>query len=593
METVNDTATICHPEWNKEILHFIQNDKAKDSEMTEQGGEWGKKQRIFQKVVQHILFQKGENSMQVVKKVFFISFLMLAVMALFIGPAFAADKKPNILVIMGDDIGQWNVSAYNQGMMGFRTPNIDSLAKQGALFTDFYAQQSCTAGRSAFITGQSGFRTGMLKIGMPGGKEGISAKDPTMAELLKPLGYMTGQFGKNHLGDRNEFLPTVHGFDEFYGNLYHLNAEEEPENADYPKSEQFRKTFAPRGVIESYASDKDDPTEDGRNGRIGKQTVKDTGPLTKKRMETIDEEVTAKTISFLERAKKANKPFFCWYNSTRIHIWTHLKKESEGKTGLGIIADAMTEHDGQVGQVLNKLKELGLEENTIVVYTTDNGAEVFSWPDGGMTPFRNEKNSNWEGGYRVPALIRWPGTIKPGTQINDITSLEDFLPTLLAAAGEPDIKTKLLTGHKAGDQTYKVHLDGYNLMPALQGKAEWPRKEFFYWNDGGSLVGLRYDRWKIVFQEQRAHGFDVWQDPTVTLRTPKLFDLRADPFERADHEGSGYIKWRAERAYLILPAVGYVSQHLATYKEFPPRQKAGTFGLDQVLEKLQEGGGDK
>jgi arylsulfatase len=502
----------------------------------------------------------------------------------------APAKKPNILVIMGDDIGVWNVSAYNQGMMGFRTPNIDRLAKEGALFTDFYAQQSCTAGRAAFITGQSGFRTGLLKIGMPGGKEGLSSKDPTLAELLKPLGYMTAQFGKNHLGDLNEFLPTVHGFDEFFGNLYHLNAEEEPENPDYPKSAKFKETFGPRGVIESYASSKDDPTVDGRNGRIGKQTVKDTGPLTKKRMETIDEEVTARTLDFMTRAKKADKPFFLWYNTTRIHIWTHLKKESEGKTGLGIAADAMTEHDGMVGQVLNKLKELGLEENTIVVYTSDNGAEVFSWPDGGMTPFRNEKNSNWEGGYRAPALIRWPGIVKPATQINDITSLEDFVPTLLAAAGEPDIKAKLLAGHKAGSQTYKVHLDGYNLMPALKGQGEWPRHEFFYWNDGGSLVGLRYDRWKIVFQEQRAHGFDVWQDPLVILRTPKLFDLRADPFERADHEASGYIRWRAERAFAILPAVGYVGQHLATYKDFPPRQKAGTFGLDQVLQKLQEGG---
>ena len=505
-------------------------------------------------------------------------------------PAAAANKKPNILVIMGDDIGIWNVSAYNQGMMGYRTPNIDRLAKEGALFTDFYGQQSCTAGRGAFITGQSGFRTGLLKIGLPGGKEGLSPKDPTLAELLKPLGYMTGQFGKNHLGDRNEFLPTVHGFDEFYGNLYHLNAEEEPEDADYPKSAEFRKKFGPRGVIESFASDKDDPTEDGRNGRIGKQTVKDTGPLTKKRMETIDEEVTAKALNFMERAKKANKPFFCWYNSTRIHIWTHMKKESVGKTGLGIIADAMTEHDGQVGQVLDKLKELGIEEETIVVYLTDNGAEVFSWPDGGTTTFRNEKNSNWEGGYRIPALVRWPGVIKPGTQINDITSLEDMVPTLMAAVGEPDIKGKLLAGHTAGSQTYKVHVDGYNLMPALQGKDAWPRHEFFYWSDDGNLVGLRYDRWKIVFQEQRAHGFDVWQEPMVTLRMPKLFDLRADPFERADREGIGYSRWRVEHAYAILPAVDYVSQHLGTYVAFPPRQKAGTFGLDQVLQKLQEGG---
>jgi arylsulfatase len=508
-------------------------------------------------------------------------------------PAAAAAKKPNILIIMGDDIGMWNVSAYNQGMMGFRTPNIDRIAKEGALFTDAYAQQSCTAGRAAFITGQSGFRTGMLKIGMPGGKEGISSKDPSLAQLLKPLGYMTGQFGKNHLGDRNEFLPTVHGFDEFFGNLYHLNAEEEPENSDYPKDPEFKKKFGPRGVIESYASDKDDPTEDGRNGRIGKQTVKDTGPLTKKRMETIDEEVTAKALNFLERAAKSNKPFFCWYNTTRMHIWTHLKPASDGKTGLGIGADAMTEHDGMVGQVLNKLKELGLEDNTIVVYTTDNGAEVFSWPDGGMTPFRSEKNSNWEGGYRVPLLIRWPGVIKPGTQINDIISHEDFVPTLLAAAGDPDITAKLLTGYQAGDETFKVHLDGYNLMPALQGQGEWPRHEFFYWNDEGSIVGLRYDRWKICFQEQRAKGFEVWQDPMVTLRVPKLFDLRADPFERTDHDVAGYTKWRAERAYVLLPAAGYVGRHLATYVAFPPRQKAGTFGLDEVLKKLQEGSGDK
>ncbi len=506
-------------------------------------------------------------------------------------PVQAAEKKPNILVIMGDDIGMWNVSAYNQGMMGYKTPNIDSIAKQGALFTDFYAQQSCTAGRAAMITGQAGFRTGMLKIGMPGGKEGLSAKDPTLAELLKPLGYMTGQFGKNHLGDLNEFLPTVHGFDEFYGNLYHLNAEEEPEDADYPKDPEFKKKFGPRGVIESYASTKDDPTVDGRNGRIGKQTVKDTGPLTKKRMETIDEEVTARTLDFLERAKKADKPFFVWYNTTRMHIWTHLKPASKGKTGLGLGADAMTEHDGMVGQVLNKLKELGLEENTIVMYATDNGAEVFSWPDGGMTPFRSEKNSNWDGGYRVPALISWPGVIKPGTQINDIASMEDVLPTLMAAAGDPQIKEKLLTGVTAGDKTYKVHLDGYNLMPALQGKAEWPRREFFYWSDEGNLVAMRYDRWKIVFQEQRAKGFDVWQDPMVTLRMPKLFDLRADPFERTDHQAIGYSKWRIEHAYVILPAVAYVGKYLSSYQAFPPRQKTGTFGLDEVLKKLSEGSG--
>jgi arylsulfatase A-like enzyme len=500
-----------------------------------------------------------------------------------------AAKQPNILVIMGDDIGVWNLSAYNQGMMGYKTPNIDRIAKGGALFTDFYAQQSSTAGRAAFITGQAGFRTGMLKIGMPGGKEGLSAKDPTMAELLKSRGYMTGQFGKNHLGDLNEFLPTVHGFDEFYGNLYHLNAEEEPEDPDYPKDPEFKKRFGPRGVIESFASTKDDPTVDGRNGRIGKQTIKDTGPLTKLRMETIDEEVTARTLDFLTRAKKADKPFFAWYNTTRMHIWTHLKPVSKGKTGLGLGADAMTEHDGMVGEVLNKLKELGLEENTIVLYATDNGAEVFSWPDGGMTPFRSEKNSNWEGGYRVPGMITWPGVIKPGTVINDITSMEDMLPTILAASGEPEIKEKLLKGVTAGDKTFKVHLDGYNLMPALQGKAEWPRKEFFYWSDEGNLVAMRYNRWKIVFQEQRAKGFDVWQDPMVTLRMPKLFDLRADPFERTDHQAIGYSKWRIEKAYVMAPAVTYASKYLQSYVAFPPRQKAGTFGLEQVLEKLEQG----
>ncbi|HYV30591.1 MAG TPA: arylsulfatase, partial [Candidatus Binatia bacterium] len=468
----------------------------------------------------------------------------------------------------------------NQGMMGFKTPNIDRIGKQGAIFTDWYGQQSCTAGRAAFLTGQSCFRTGLLKIGMPGGKEGLSAKDPSIAELLKPHGYMTAQFGKNHLGDLDEHLPTAHGFDEFFGNLYHLNAEEEPENPDYPKNPEFKKRFGPRGVIESFAN------------ADGTQRIKDTGPLTKKRMETIDEEVTAKTLDFLERAKKADKPFFCWYNTTRIHIWTHLKAAADGKTGLGLAADAMTEHDGMVGQVLDKLKELGLDDNTIVMYSTDNGAEVFSWPDAGMTPFRNEKNSNWEGGYRVPTLIRWPGTIKPGTIINDLMSMEDMLPTLLAAAGEPDIKEKLLKGHAAAGKTFKVHLDGYNMKAFWSGETDQsPRHEFFYWTDGGELAALRYDRFKIVFVEQRGHGFDVWQEPMVTLRMPKLFDLRADPFERTDREAIGYTKWRAEHAYVLLPAATYVGQHLATYVAFPPRQKAGTFGLDEVLKKLQDGGG--
>lgn len=484
-----------------------------------------------------------------------------------------AAKKPNILVIWGDDIGWNNPSAYHRGMMGYKTPNIDRIANEGALFTDWYGGQSCTAGRAAFITGQSPFRTGMLKVGLPGAKEGISEKDPTLAELLKNHGFMTGQFGKNHLGDLDEHLPTNHGFDEFQGNLYHLNAEEEPENPDYPKSAEFKKKFGPRGVIHSKS--------DGK--------IKDTGPLTKKRMETIDDEVTVAAIDFMERAKKANKPFFLWWNSTRMHVFTHLKKESEGVTGLGIYADGMVEHDKHVGQLLDKLKQLGIEDNTIVMYSTDNGAETFSWPDGGSTPFRNEKNSNWEGGYRVPTLIKWPGVIKPGSVFNDVFSHEDMVPTLLAAVGEPDIKKKLLKGHKANGRSFKVHLDGYNMLPYFKGDVDkGPRKEFFYWSDDGNLTGLRFDRWKMVFMEQRAHGFAVWEEPLVTLRVPKLFDMRGDPFERAEKEAEEYNMWRFERAFLILPAVDYVSRHLATYKEFPPRQEPGSFNLDQVLQTLQQ-----
>ena len=488
------------------------------------------------------------------------------------GTAHAQDK-PNILIIWGDDVGWFNTSAYNRGMMGYSTPNIDSIAADGALFTDWYGQQSCTAGRAAFITGQSPFRTGLLKVGLPGAKEGLSEKDPTIAGLLKNHGYMTGQYGKNHLGDLDEHLPTNHGFDEFFGNLYHLNAEEEPESPDYPQSAEFAKKFGPRGVIKA--------SSDGE--------IQDTGPLTKKRMETVDEEVTAGAIDFMERAAKANKPFFLWYNTTRMHVNTHLKPESEGVTGLGIYADGMAEHDGHVGQILDKVDELGLTDNTIVMYSSDNGAEVFSWPDGGMTPFRNEKNSNWDGGYRVPTLIKWPGVIEPGTVYNDVFSHEDMLPTILAAVGETDVKEKLLKGHKAIGRSYKVHLDGYNLLPYFKGEVEeGPRKEFFYWTDDGQLANLRYDRWKMVFMEQRAHGFEVWQEPMVTLRLPKLFDMRGDPFERADHEAERYNMWRFDRAYLVLPAVDYVAQHLATYEKYPPRQKPGSFNLNQVLEKLQK-----
>jgi arylsulfatase A-like enzyme len=506
-------------------------------------------------------------------------------------PATATGRKPNILVIFGDDIGLWNVSAYNRGMMGYRTPNIDRVAKEGAIFTDHYAQQSCTAGRAAFITGQSCFRTGLLKVGLPGAKEGLSDKDPTLAELLKPQGYATGQFGKNHLGDRNEFLPTVHGFDEFFGNLYHLNAEEEPENPDYPKNPEFRAKFGPRGVLKCKATDRDDPTEDLRFGRVGKQTIDDTGPLTRKRMETVDEEFLASSLDFIDRQHRAGTPFFCWFNATRMHIYTHLKPESKGKTGLGIVADGMTEFDGMVGQLLKKLDDLGIAENTIVVFTTDNGAEAFSWPDGGTTPFKSEKNTNWEGGYRVPCAMRWPGVIKPGTEINEITSHEDFVPTLVAAAGEPNVKEKLLTGYAAAGKTFKVHLDGYEQRELLAGTGPGKRQEFFYWTDDAGLCGLRYDRWKLVFMEQREEGLNVWQNPLIPLRFPKLFDLRADPFEKAQTDAGEYAKWRVERAFLLIPAQAYVAEHLKTYVEFPPRQRPGTFALDAVLAKLQSIGG--
>jgi arylsulfatase A-like enzyme len=490
----------------------------------------------------------------------------------------AADaKKPNILILWGDDIGYWNISAYNQGMMGYHTPNIDRIAHEGALFTDWYGQQSCTAGRSCFITGQSGFRTGMLKVGLPGAKEGLQARDVTIAQLLQAQGYQTAQFGKNHLGDLDEHLPTAHGFDEFMGSLYHLNAEEEFENPDYFKDPAMIQKYQTRGVLHTWALPD------------GTQKIESLGPLGIKRMETIDDEITKATLNYLDKAAKSDKPFFVWWNSTRMHIWTHLKPESEGKTGLGVYPDGMVEHDGQVGEILDKLKELGLDTNTIVMYSTDNGAEKFSWPDGGTSPFRNEKASNWEGAYRVPCFIRWPGVIQPGTILNDICSHEDMLPTLLAAAGVPDVKEQLLKGMPVGNKTFKVHLDGYNLMDYFTGTAPDPRKEFFYFNDDGSLVGLRYLQYKIVFAEQRATGLDVWQDPFVPLRFPKLFNLRSDPFETADHESINYGKWRVEHAFVLVPAQQYVGQFLSTFKEFPPSQKPGSFSLDSAMEKLKDG----
>jgi arylsulfatase len=484
----------------------------------------------------------------------------------------ANPDRPNIVVIWGDDIGWYNVSAYNLGVMGYRTPNIDRIAREGGLFTDWYGQQSCTAGRAAFITGQSPIRTGLTKVGLPGAELGLQPEDPTLAELLKPFGYVCGQYGKNHLGDRDEFLPTAHGFDEFFGNLYHLNAEEEPENPDYPKSPEFKERFGPRGVLKSKA---------------GRKTIEDTGPLTKKRMETIDDEITAGALDFIDRSHKSRKPFFLWWNSTRMHIFTHLKRRSQGKTGLGIYPDGMVEHDAHVGQLLKKLDDLGIADNTIVMYSTDNGAECMTWPDGGTTPFRGEKNTNWEGGYRVPCVIRWPGVIEPGTVFNDICAHEDMIPTIMAAVGEPDIVEKLKEGYQAGNKSFKVHLDGYNLLPYLSGETDdSPRKEFLYWSDDGDLTAMRYEQWKIVFTEQRAHGFAVWQDPFVPLRAPKIFTLRGDPFERADDEGIDYPRWRAERLFLLVPAQALVARWLSSFQEFPPRQEPSSFGIDEVMEKI-------
>jgi arylsulfatase len=510
-----------------------------------------------------------------VRTPFFIKALMsVALLAQAVAPVVAVaqptKKKPNILVIWGDDIGQFNVSAYNNGMMGYKTPNIDQIAKDGALFTDWYGQQSCTAGRAAFITGQSPIRTGLTKVGLPGALEGMKKEDPTLATLLKAQGYVTGQFGKNHLGDRDDMLPTEHGFDEFFGNLYHLNAEEEPENPDYPKNPDFKKRFGPRGVIHSFA--------DGK--------VEDTGPLTKKRMETIDEEVNAKALDFMQRAKQSDTPFFLWWNSTKMHIFTHLKDGVAGKTGLGIYADGMVEHDRQIGEVLAKLKELGIENDTIVMYSTDNGAEAFTWPDGGTTMFRGEKNTQWEGGYRVPCAIKWPGVIKPGTVVNDVGAHEDMMTTLLAAAGDTTAKEELLKGRKVNGTTYKVHLDGYNLMPALKGEGQWPRKDFIYWTDDGQPAALRYENWKITFLKQNAHGLHVWQTPFEELRAPLITNLRMDPFELAHDIGMDWQRWYLEHMFVIAPAAAYVGQWLQSFREFPPRQKPGSFNLERVMEQV-------
>ncbi|WP_075591289.1 arylsulfatase [Labilibacter marinus] len=494
------------------------------------------------------------------------TFLTLALIAL-VSMGQAKTKKPNILVIWGDDIGYSNISINNQGMMGYQTPNIDRIGKEGAVFTDWYAQQSCTAGRAAFVLGQHPFRTGLLTIGMPGAKQGIQDDQPTIAELLKEQGYTSGQFGKNHLGDRDEHLPTNHGFDEFFGNLYHLNAEEEPETYYYPKDEAFHKKFGPRGVIHSYS--------DGK--------VEDTGPLTRKRMETADDEFTAAAIKFIENAHNAGKPFFVWLSATRMHVWTHLKDESTGVTGIGLYPDGMVEHDKAIGTVLAKLEELKIIDNTIIMYSTDNGAEKFTWPDGGTTPFAGEKGSTWEGGFRVPCVIRWPDVIKPGTINNNIHSHEDMMPTLLAAAGVPDVKEKLLTGYKANDKTFKVHLDGYNMMDAWKGSTEeHPRKEIFYFDAGANLNALRYNNWKIHFTIMEGSINEAYRK---TPAWPLVINLRADPFE-VSWESAMYTRWYGDNMWLFVPAQELVGQFLSTFKEFPP-VKGGSLGIDKVVQSLE------
>ena len=482
-------------------------------------------------------------------------------------------KKPNILVIWGDDIGQSNISYFTHGMMGYKTPNIDSIAQEGMTFTDYYGEQSCTAGRSTFIMGQSVLRTGLSKVGVPGADEGMRIEDPTIAGLLKAEGYATGQFGKNHLGDKDEMLPTNNGFDEFMGNLYHLNAEEEPENMDYPKDPKFKKRFGPRGVIHSFA--------DGK--------IEDTGPLTKKRMETVDDETVAAALDFMERQVKVDKPFFIWWSGTRMHFRTHVKKELRGISGQDEYSDGMVEHDRHIGLFLKKLDDLNVTDNTIVFYSTDNGPHMNTWPDAGMTPFRSEKNTNWEGGWRVPAMVKWPGHIKAGTWSNEIMHHMDWLPTFLAVAGNTTIKEDLKKGGvKAINREYKVHLDGYNFLPFLTGEAkEGPRKEIVYFTDDGDCAAVRYGDWKATFLEQKYDaGFRAWMEPFTELRVPLISNLRRDPYERAMLTSNTYYDWMLDRVFMLYGAKAIVGQFLESFKEFPQRQKAGSFNLGDALEKM-------
>ncbi|WP_250030212.1 arylsulfatase [Paractinoplanes maris] len=503
-------------------------------------------------------------------------------------------EQPNILVIWGDDIGITNLSCYSDGLMGYRTPNIDRIAAEGMRFTDAYGEQSCTAGRASFITGQSGFRTGLTKVGIPGATLGLREENPTIATLLKSRGYTTGQFGKNHLGDRNEFLPTVHGFDEFFGNLYHLNAEEEPELPDYPDEQEFphfRERFGPRGVLHCWATDTDDDTTHPRWGRVGRQRIEDTGPLTAKRMETCDDEFIGAAKDWIGRQHEAGQPFFAWVNTTHMHLRTHTKPESVGQAGpwQSPYHDTMIDHDRHVGELLDLLDELGIADNTIVMYSTDNGPHMNTWPDGAMTPFRSEKNTNWEGGFRVPLALRWPGKVPAGVVSNEIVHHHDWLPTLLAIAGDPDVVADLKMGRTVGGKQYRVHIDGYNLLPYLVGEAEKsPRPGFIYFDDDGNLVALRYNNFKMVFTEQRVQGtMRIWSEPLIPLRIPKLFNLRTDPFERADITSNTYYDWFIDHAYLVLAAQSIVVNFLHTFKEFPPQQRPQSFTIDQAMEAME------
>jgi arylsulfatase len=497
-----------------------------------------------------------------------------------IASAQAADGKPNILVIWGDDIGTWNISHNSRGMMGYSTPNIDRLGKEGLAFTDYYGQQSCTAGRAAFISGAVPVRTGMTKVGLPGAEEGWQKSDVTMATVMKSLGYATGQFGKNHQGDRDEHLPTMHGFDEFLGNLYHLNAEEEPENPDYPKNPEFRKKFGPRGVLRCKGDEK------------GGQTIEDTGPLTKKRMETIDDETVAAAKEFITRQHKARQPFFCWWNGTRMHFRTHVKVEHRGLSGQDEYSDGMVEHDMHVGELLKLLDDLGIAGDTIVMYSTDNGPHYNTWPDAGTMPFRSEKNSNWEGAYRVPCFVRWPGRFPAGKTVNGIVSHEDWLPTFAAAAGAPYVKERLAAGAELNGRKYRNFIDGYNQLDYLAGKVkDSPRNEFIYVNDDGQVVAMRYGDWKVVFLENRGEAFGVWREPFVELRVPLLFNLRRDPFERAQHNSNTYNDWFLERPFVIVPLQAMAATFLKTMKDYPPSQTPGSFNLTKIEEQLRMAGG--